>query len=681
MYTSGAYFILSIIIALTISFAITYLIYKRKRSEKNSNLQKWLFGIRWLAVALVILVLFNPSIEITSTSEQKPLLYFLEDNSASIENLTDSSELLYFQKELSDVKKQLNTKYNIKTLYFDGDVYDTVNTKYKGAVTDIGRALNAVLQSKDQTVNDVVLVSDGNYNQGENPIFLSNVLPYRLYAIALGDTVSKLSVYFQNLYNNHIGYTNEQIPVEANIRYEKLPKDTVVNVQVLSGNKVLKASQVKLLKGTRRTNFNTHFNSKAKGIQKFTIRIESINESARSFYIDVKEQKQKVLILYHSVHPDIGLIKRALSQSNRFEPVMIQANEFKQQISDYSLIILHQIPSGQFAEDRWFAEAMTLQIPTWVILGAQTDLSTFNQGQNALQLTNFNGQYDEAGIYFNNSFTWFNTEFTDNFDALSWPPLRVPFATYEFKKGTSLFNQSLMGINSDRPAWLFVDQPYRYAILTGTGIWKWGIYDYRISGNHNRLYDLIYKTVRFLSLNKPKKRLQLHVEPIYESVEPIEIEAVWYNKNYQQDNSLSGNITLKDSANKEYIFAFVPFKNKYKIQAGLLPAGKYIYKASVKSDEEVFSDEGQFVVSEKDLEKNNYNANTDLLRKVAGKEQFIYYKDVKRLVSLLDKGDSQQIIIKTDTKLADLIDEKLLLFIIIVLFAIEWAIRKYNGQL
>ena len=681
MYTFGAYFILRIILSITISFVLSFVIYKSKNDGKKNIINKWLFGIRWFAIALLLLILFNPGIKISNTINQKPLIYFLEDNSSSIKNLTDSSDLAKYSKKLNNIKNELSNIYDVKTFYFDGNVYSKKNQEFSGALTDIGNALKRVTELNDQQVNKVVLLSDGNYNQGENPSFLVSTLPYQLYAVAIGDTLSPVSFYFQNLFHNMVGYTNEEIPLEASIRYEELSKDTIVEIQIWSKNKVLKSDEVRLTKKSRRTSYSSHFSSKKEGLQKFTIRIKGVPESSRSFYIEIKQQKQQVLVLYHSVHPDIGVIYRALSESNRFEPVIMQANEFNKQISDYNLIIFHQIPSGQFSEDRYFAEAMTAQIPTWVILGPQSDLSTFNQGQNALQLTNFNGQFDEAGINLNEDFSWFKTEFGADFNASTWPPLTVPFADYNIKKGTSLFYQNLMGLKSDRPAWLFVDQPFRYAILTGTGIWKWGIYDYRNSSNHNRINDLVYKTVRFLSLNKPKKRLQLNVESIYESVDPIEIEALWYNQNYMPYNNLPGTMVLKDSINNEYVFDFIPSGNKYKIEPGQLPAGTYKYKAYVKSETETFSDEGRFIVNETNIESSNYKTNMNLMRKLSGRDNFLYYKDIDELINLLKPDKTGQIIIKTETRIADLIDLKLLLVLIITLFAVEWAIRKYHGQL
>jgi hypothetical protein len=681
MHTFGAYFILSVIISLAFSFGLSYLIYRNNKNAKTKVLQKVLFGVRWIAIALLLLLLLNPGFRINKISNQKPLIYLLKDNSKSVKNLTNSIDLAQFNTSLIEIEAKLTDHYNVQTFYFDADVYRSVKQRYNGSVSDLGNVLRKATEWNDQEVSKVVLLSDGNYNQGENPSFLSSTLPYQLYSVAIGDTVSPVSFYFQNLFHNMVGYTNEEIPVESYIRYNELNNDTTIEVQIWSDSKILKSDKLLLKKKSRRTAYNGYFSSKKEGLQKFTLRIKGVPESVRSFYIEIKRQKQKVLILCHSVHPDIGNIYRALNESNRFEPVIVQAKEFKDQISDYNLVILHQVPSGDFSEDRWFAEVMTAQIPTWIILGAQSDLSTFNQGQQALQLTNFNGQYDEAAISYNEDFSWFRTEFNDDYSLSSWPPLTVPFANYEMKKGTSLFYQNLMGIKSERPAWIFVDQPFRYSILTGTGIWKWGIYDYRNMSNHNRINDLIYKTVRYLSLNKPKKRLQLNVENIYESVEAIEIEALWYNQNYESDNSLPGTLVLKDSVNNEYVFDFIPVGNKYKIEPGLLPSGNYKYKAFVKSETETFSDEGSFIVSGTNLEGEDHKANLDLMRKLSGSDRFVYFKDVEQLSEILRPDKTVQIVQKTESRMADLIDIKYLMFFIIALFAIEWTIRKYNGKL
>jgi hypothetical protein len=202
-----------------------------------------------------------------------------------------------------------------------------------------------------------------------------------------------------------------------------------------------------------------------------------------------------------------------------------------------------------------------------------------------------------------------------------------------------------------------------------------------MNGNHNKINDFVYKIVRFLSLDQPNKRLQVDVKSIYESSQAVDIEAVWYNQNYEPDNSLPGSFILKDTSNKEYTFAFVPYLDKYKIQPGLLPSGEYKYKATVKSHNEIFTDEGKFIVSETNLEKNSYQSNVTLLQKLSGKERFLHYSDINQLLDKPDLRKSQKITIKTETYLTDMIEERVLLFFIILLFAVEWTIRKYHGKL
>lgn len=682
MYTSLAYLSLSILLSIILALGVSRFLYPWPwKKNRLPLLVGWLlFSLRFLALFLLFLILFNPGIRQKKVETKLPALAILMDNSQSMTYLNDSLELKQFERKLIAAKEQLSDRYALQTYYFGHDLQINDTWNFSEPATNIGLALKQLQQTAQIPIAATLLISDGNFNRGENPAFVSRNLAFPVYALGLGDTTNKANVYLHNIYHNPVGYLDEQTPVEVDIRAVDLQRDTNISVSLMHKGKQVITEEISLNQDSRKQKFNLYFKPQKIGLQSYKVKINGSNQPVHSFYIRIREQRQKVLVLYHAVHPDIGVIRKGLEQSNRFEPVLKQATRFDGKISDYNMVVLHQVPSGNFAGDRWFAEIFEKKIPYWMILGPKSDFSTFNQGQNALNLTQLNGKFEEASARFNSAFTLFKVNQTLIENLTFLPPLTVPFAKYKVVRGVGLFMQDLHGVQTDRPAWLFTDQPYRFSILTGTGLWKWRMYLYRQTSSHSGIDDLVYKTVKFLSLNEPRKRLIVEHENLYNAAQPISIEAIWYNENYEPDNALPGHIEIQDTANNVYKFAFTPEGNRYKARPGALPAGKYRFKALFTRENESFADTGSFVVARNNIEQTSRVLNKNLLSQLAGSR---YYEknQFDMLIESLMNNPPAKTVRKTEIQLTDLIRKNIFLWIIVLLLTSEWIIRKYKGRI
>ena len=65
----------------------------------------------------------------------------------------------------------------------------------------------------------------------------------------------------------------------------------------------------------------------------------------QSFVIDVIDNREKVLILANTPHPDIAAIEQSISSTQTYEVEVALLNDFTKPLKPYSLIILHQITS------------------------------------------------------------------------------------------------------------------------------------------------------------------------------------------------------------------------------------------------------------------------------------------------------------------------------------------------
>lgn len=678
MYTTDAYLIFSLIISLGGGFFIARWLYAWPWAKHRGSVEKWLFGLRAVAIALVLLFLFNPVIQRRSMSLQKPRLDVLIDNSQSIVHVSDSLEWQQIANRQNDVQEALSHKFDVHISLFDDGISSNTIQRNDGLVTNVSKSLKQIDQDDFQTAA-MILVSDGNYNQGENPVFVARQLSFPVYSVIVGDTLPKAMVHIQNVVHNPVGYQNEKNPIELELRFQGISADTTVNIQLFEDDKFLIEKSVRLDANQRGKNITLYFEPGVTGVRQYRAFISGNEQQQRFFYMEIKKQKQKVLILYHAVHPDIGAVQRALMNSNRFEPVIHQASKFSGKVNDYAVVILHQLPSGDFFEDKWFADVLEYKVPYWIIVGESTDFPLFNQGQALLRLTNFNGEYEEAGVLLSNDFSWFRINSPSGFDFSDFPPLVVPFADYRSLKGKSLFSQTLYGVETGRQAWVFGDKPYRSSILCGTGLWRWRMDEFRKSNGTLVIDDLVYKVVRFLSVDEAKKRLVVDYEKIYSPAQPIRIEAVWYNENFERDNRIAGEVHVFDSSNIKYEFKFWPKNDYYVAEMGSLQPGNYRFSAVFNSDEKQFVDSGRFVVSHLNIEAYSNMANEQVMRSISGNDGFFTLADTDRLIELLKSNDSFPSVRSVVLRFDDIINQYFLLFVVLILLFSEWLIRKYNG--
>ena len=352
MYTSLAYLSLSILLSIILALGVSRFLYPWPwKKNRLPLLVGWLlFSLRFLALFLLFLILFNPGIRQKKVETKLPALAILMDNSQSMTYLNDSLELKQFERKLIAAKEQLSDRYALQTYYFGHDLQINDTWNFSEPATNIGLALKQLQQTAQIPIAATLLISDGNFNRGENPAFVSRNLAFPVYALGLGDTTNKANVYLHNIYHNPVGYLDEQTPVEVDIRAVDLQRDTNISVSLMHKGKQVITEEISLNQDSRKQKFNLYFKPQKIGLQSYKVKINGSNQPVHSFYIRIREQRQKVLVLYHAVHPDIGVIRKGLEQSNRFEPVLKQATRFDGKISDYNMVVLHQVPSGNFAD-------------------------------------------------------------------------------------------------------------------------------------------------------------------------------------------------------------------------------------------------------------------------------------------------------------------------------------------
>src|SRR5690554_8020278 len=92
-------------------------------------------------------------------------------------------------------------------------------------------------------------------------------------------------------------------------------------------------------------------------MHEYTVKINALpnefnlDNNTKTFYVEVLDDRSKVLLVAESLNPDAGAIKSALYKENNLELTTVAMSELPQELDAYDLIIWHN-PGVSRSEER-----------------------------------------------------------------------------------------------------------------------------------------------------------------------------------------------------------------------------------------------------------------------------------------------------------------------------------------
>ena len=622
---------------------------------------------------------------------EKPIIIIGQDKSQSI--ILNKDSAFYnnqYQIDLKEMVNKLSEKYEVKTFSFGDRVSEGLDSGYQERYTDYSNFFDEIYNRfSNRNIGALVFASDGLFNRGSNPVYNIKKLNTPIYTIALGDTTVRKDLILKNIAHNQLAYLGNDFPIEINVEANKLNnKSSKVTV---SKNGIILFSQPIQISGNYFQN-NIPLNLKADqtGMQRYAVKLEAVEGESTlqnnnmDFYVDVLDSRQKVLILANSPHPDISALKNALKSNIHLEIVSDLAANFNSNLDNYSLIILHQLPSIDHPISDLINKINSKKIPTLVIAGLQTDFNALKKLPLGYDLVNFKGKTNEANEFINKNFSLFVlSESEKNSNLVNLPPLNVPFG--ETRKSNSLnvyFFQKIGTVETDNPLIAFNETDgHKTGIVAGEGLWKWRLSNYQQQQNFENFDELVNKIVQYLAAKEDKSFFRVTNKNKFSENEQIEMTAELYNESYDLIQEAEVTISIKNKASNNFPFAFSNAGSTYKLNAGKLPIGEYTYSAKAIFKEQTYIDNGSFSVTEIKIEGTNLAADHQLLNTLATKNggKMFAPNQLTLLTDELLKNKNIVSVSYTNEKFSDLIGLKWIFFLLLSLLSIEWFVRKRSG--
>lgn len=665
-------------LALLLSFSIAYFQYYYKEKTKH-QFTPFLFILRALSLFLLFSLFINPSIENEVYQNEKPVLSLLTDNSSSIAFFNETKNIVGFQDKLN-TNSVIKDKFEIQNFQFGKALQLQDSLTFSENETNIFEAISETNKLNAAKIAPIILLTDGNQTIGSDYEFINSKQP--IYPVIFGDTTVYSDVKITQINANTYSFLGNKFPVEILLNYEG--NENVSSVFTISSKgKTIFSKNVFFTPQKNTVTISTTIESTSKGIHFYNASLQkiinekNIKNNAKDFTVEVIDEQTNVLILTSVLHPDIGVLKKSIESNKQRKASISFINDFKNQITDYQLIILYQVTNSF---KNILSEIKANKSPFLFISGANTDWNFVNTQQLGFQKKAIN-QTENYGAIFNNAYATF---LQNNIGFDDFPPLKDRFGEILFtKEYQTLLYQNINGIQTKTPLLATVnEESYKFATLFGEGFWKWRAANFLQTNSFEEFDGFVGNLVSFLASNKKRNRLEVNAENLYTANSTINISAFYLDNTYKFDPRASLEITLKNEATKKVLkFPFSLLNNSYQVAIENLTSGLYSYTVTVLGQN--LTKSGQFVISEYQMEEQFTRANVEKLKKLAlnsgGK---VYYQNqVETLLQDLSQNESFYTIQKASKKEQEMLDWRWMLFVIIGLLTIEWFLRKYIGKI
>jgi len=661
---------------LALGFALFQYYYKVKYTSSRNAIYAIL---RFLTVFLVLILLINPTYKKVSYYIEKPSLAVAIDNSESV-------AFLKYDDRVSDAlvrfreSETLNEAFDIQYYSFGNEIQVLDSLNFNEKQTDISNVFERFSSIYKNDIAPSVLISDGNQTLGT--AFQYSIRNYKnpVYSIAVGDTIVYDDLKLGQLNVNRYAYINNKFPVELFTNYTG-SGDVQSNLIVRTNGRTVYKETLTFSASIPSRVVNFLLPAESVGVRQYEVLLEpisnekNIKNNAKNFAIEVIDQKTNVAIVSTLRHPDIGTLRKSIEKNRLRAVTILTPQESLGKLDEYDVAILYQ-PNQDF--DKVFDELNDLDKNRIIITGTKTNWRFLNTMQNTVQ-QEITGQVEEVQGTLNTSFSTFGIDGV-NFE--DYPPLKTAFGDLNisgshdialFQKIGTIETESPLLItteeNSNRTVWLF-----------GEGVWRWRAQNYIDKRDFETFDKFVDNLIQYTASKRRKSRFNVDFESFYYGTDGVQITAQYFDKNYVFDNRAVINLKTTNQETQEvYNAPFLLKRNSYTVDLSNLEAGTYDFIASVEGQGLVRS--GTFIIVPFEIEQQFLNANVNDLKTIASSTDglFIPIDDVPNLIDVLINDNRYKPIEKSKENIVPLIDWKWLLGLLVLLLALEWFIRKYNG--
>jgi hypothetical protein len=698
-----SFFILLVIGIIAGLFA--YYQYRRTIPPVSKFLQITLGLIRGIAVACIILLIFAPEFTAIWQKTKTGKLLLAIDKSASMGIKESNGRRIdralqiagYITTETEKNAEILVYGFDVDTTHFQDLVMDTTRLG-----TNIDESLRSILNNEPD-VSNIILISDGNFSVGDNPLYSDYLNNTNLYSVGIGDTLDISDIMITEVKSNKIVYQNQATQIQVFIMSRGIEKQRL-NLSMKRGNRIMQVKEVEVSGDGKTVVSQFEVIPETVGLNQYDFNIESIPGEAISqnnrytISMDVLKGKIKVGLLASKPDYETKFINKLLSNQEDikfYQSVKIKSRNYyntnpEKFIDSLDVIVLHNYPppSNSDPHAKQIIDRLnTLKIPAFIILSESVGPNRIESVKRffPLQSLRHSAKYIETQIkpsvvtdQLPLLRIFEDDETEDKFWAIS-PPIQYAYSnvTFSSKIRQLLQTQTSTDDKSGHPVLAAYEARGRKGILLlGSGFWRW---DFLLSEDkiyQNSWQQMLKNLIRWLDTGAADKNVILSSRKKYYQVgDNILLTTQVYDGAFKYVNDGLIRTSVKGpSASFEIESSFVE-NGRYEGTFVPLEPGRYRIRSEAwRNNVKLGTDEFELVVTTVNREFLTTRQNHRFLKRLAEKTGGEYFDESNAadiLNSLYLKPE-----LKRETETFELWNRWPFLLVIIVLLSIEWFIRK-----
>ena len=685
-----------ILLCLACGLGLAFLLYFRNQGlrERNSAAVFGLGVLRFLSGSLLALLLLSPVLKNRNEEIKKPIIAFAVDRSASIASETDSMALVRFNDDLAQVIEDVSEPYDVRVYSFGSEIREAEETDFSDQSSNLSSVLEYISDLYgDQNLGAVVMATDGIYNEGKDPAYADVAFAAPIYTVALGDTTPDKDLSIRQVYSNNIAYLGDESAVQIDVSaYNCKGQNASITVSRIADGKatLVERKPLRIREEDYFETFEFALPQEQVGLQRYRVVVtnlegeKTLRNNRKDFFIDVIDARQKILVLFDHVHPDVGAIKQSLETNKNYQVETYRLGKFDKTVEEYDLVILHQLPGRRTPVNLILDKLNALKKPRIFVLGQNYNERLFNGSQDLVSIKSKGSNFNNVQALVNGGFSLFTLPEDLENKLGQFAPVEAPFADYQINPSAEvLLSQRIGNVNTDFPLLLFKEEAgIKIAVFCAEGLWRWKLYDFLQHENNYLFNELLSKTVQFISVKEDKRKFRVYQsDNLLDENEDALFEAELYNQSYELINEPDVTINISNSSNESFEFSFSRKNKGYALNAGRFPSDDYRWQAVCSHEGERYTSSGQFGVQA--IEKESYAtvADHNLLSRLAegSNGRMIYPADISQLSQELIESQVIKPVYYEVIKTRSAIHLKWIFAVIATLLMLEWLFRRLIG--
>ncbi|PSQ99349.1 MAG: hypothetical protein BRD48_04435 [Bacteroidetes bacterium QS_9_68_14] len=678
-------------LAAAVAGALTWWAYRPSATPSLAPRRRALLGgLRFSALALVLFLLFEPVWRQVREEKTPPSVAVLLDESESLRVTaagstgaspdSAASPRPAVRQAVRGVKGDALDGARLRVFGFSGRLRRLPrpsrraldSLRFDGPRTNLSAALReAREQLRGENLRAVVLVSDGQYNTGRNPLYQAARSPVPIHTVVVGDTTRRRDVEVRRTEANDLAYTGTQVPVRLSLQADGFAGEPV-QVSLWDGGERLARRQITLAEGSATQDVTLTFAPQRAGLKRLTASVARLDGEAtyrnntRAVSLRVLEQKRQVLVLGAAPSPGVSAVRRLLSNDPATE-VTARVSRGEGQFyggslpgslaESFDVAVLVGFPGTAATSDdaRRVARAVEDGLPALFLVHPQTDLRALRRHfadalpavpeqirTSTVQATFAPTAAGRRHPVFEGVGPGARENASSGSATAPWtrfPPLRRPQTRWRLAPDArTLATSRVRSVRTGDP--LLVTRRRageRSGMLLATGTWRWANLPRALSGAASRWPRLLSNLVQWTSAAENDRPVRVEpARPTFAGDEAVRLTGQVYDSALEPVEDASIKVALTggsssgerpgppnrsaNGADKRYTLQMQSLgTGRYALEAPALPPGRYEYEATAtKNGQTLGTDRGAFAVGRSRREFRRPRANADLMRQIAG---------------------------------------------------------------